>query len=258
MNRAALLRNLLNGIFALSALLPPVVAQNGGLNPGDIGGTILVIDADAGTNKLGALFRIDPVTGFRTVVSDFGDGAQGPLGSNPGGVTQGANGLLLVGDTTAGTGESGLLFTVDPLTGMRTVLSDFSNGAPGATGTDPFHVMVASSGAILVVDPEGGTDIPNDDRPGGNGALFTVNRLNGNRTLLSDFGNATQGPTGVNPSGISIVPMVQPGDVLTGVISPVIAETGLVAIDPTTGERRFVSTFPNSAQGPRLQQKAPW
>jgi hypothetical protein len=38
---------------------------------------------------------------------------------------------------------------------------------------------------------------------GGNGALFTVDPATGSRTLLSDLGNGTQGPTGANV-GIAI------------------------------------------------------
>jgi hypothetical protein len=38
-------------------------------------GDILVIDPGAGTGGLGALFRVDPITGARTLLSDFGVGA---------------------------------------------------------------------------------------------------------------------------------------------------------------------------------------
>lgn len=55
----------------------PVQSQ---LNPGDI----LVTDADDGTGNLGALFRVDPSTGARTLLSDFGAGAN--QGANPFGV----------------------------------------------------------------------------------------------------------------------------------------------------------------------------
>ena len=44
------------------------------LNPGDI----LVVDPSAGTGGNGALFRVDPVSGERTVLSDFGDATMGP------------------------------------------------------------------------------------------------------------------------------------------------------------------------------------
>ncbi len=49
-------------------------------------GTILVIDRAAGTLNLGALFTVDPTTGSRTILSDFGNAIKGPLGVEPGGL----------------------------------------------------------------------------------------------------------------------------------------------------------------------------
>ena len=48
-------------------------------------GDILVIDGSAGTSSKGALFSVDP-SGNRTIISDFGNAAQGALGSFPSGV----------------------------------------------------------------------------------------------------------------------------------------------------------------------------
>jgi hypothetical protein len=45
---------------------------------------MLIIDINAGTGGLGILYRVDPYTGERTVLSDFGVGAN--QGSNPVGV----------------------------------------------------------------------------------------------------------------------------------------------------------------------------
>ena len=59
------------------------LSANAQLMPGDA----LVIDQAAGTGGLGALFRVDLTTGDRTLISDFGNAAQGPLGSLPIGVT---------------------------------------------------------------------------------------------------------------------------------------------------------------------------
>ena len=42
---------------------------------------MLIIDINAGTGGLGILYRVDPFTGERTVLSDFGVGAN--QGSNP-------------------------------------------------------------------------------------------------------------------------------------------------------------------------------
>jgi hypothetical protein len=52
------------------------------LTPGDS----LVIDVNAGTDFAGALLRLDLATGHRTLLSDFGNPAHGPLGADPIGV----------------------------------------------------------------------------------------------------------------------------------------------------------------------------
>jgi uncharacterized repeat protein (TIGR01451 family) len=49
-------------------------------------GTILVTDQDAGTGAGGALFQVDPTTGIRTILSDFGNSTQGPVGVTTDGV----------------------------------------------------------------------------------------------------------------------------------------------------------------------------
>jgi hypothetical protein len=223
------------------------------------GGALFVIDPDAGTDipndgkegGNGALFEVNPATGMRTLLSDFGNVTQGPAGVKPGGVALGPGGVILVADTDAGTGGTGTLFSVNPLTGMRTIMSTFGNMAQGATGIDPFFVAVAATGAILVTDDDAGTDLPLDGQVGGNGALFSVNPLNGNRTMLSDFGNTLQGPTGVHPVGVAIVPLIQSGDAL--VIDFLAGTNGagaLFSVNPTTGKRTLVSDFGSPMQGP--------
>src|SRR6478735_101696 len=96
-------------------------------------------------------------------------------------------GDFLVIDSAAGTGGHGALFTVHPVTGSRTILSDFGNAIQGPTGVGLSGIAIEPSGRILVTSYNAGT--------GGKGALFTVHPVTGSRTILSDFGNATQGPT---------------------------------------------------------------
>ncbi len=81
----------------------------------DSSGSILVIDSDAGTK--GALFRVNPITGNRTLLSDFGNGAQGSSGVDPYGVAIDSSGNILVIDLIAGTGGRGALFRVNPFNG---------------------------------------------------------------------------------------------------------------------------------------------
>ena len=104
------------------------------------GGDILVIDPEAGTGGLGALFRVNPSTGARTLLSDFGNALQGQTGVVPAGVAVEYSGNILVIDPDAGTGTLGALFRVNPSTGARTLLSDFGVGTPA--GVEPFGVAV--------------------------------------------------------------------------------------------------------------------
>ena len=97
-------------IFILPAPLSQAYAQ---LAAGDS----LVVDHSGGTGSNGALFRVNPTTGARTLLSDFGNAAQGPQGSNPDGVAVEASGSVLVIDQSAGTNGDGALFRVDPSTG---------------------------------------------------------------------------------------------------------------------------------------------
>jgi hypothetical protein len=69
--------------------------------------------------------------------------------------------------------------------------------------------VIESSGGLLVIDALAGT--------GGLGALFRVNPSTGVRTLLSDFGNVAQGPTGYDPYGVAIAFLPSP---VGGVVVP--------------------------------------
>ena len=94
-------------------------------------GDILVIDAIGGTNQSGALFVVNPKTGNRRVLSDFGDAAQGSLGNGDlTGVAVGPAGRIVVSALLSGDPPfvGGALFAVNPDTGARTVLSNFSQG----------------------------------------------------------------------------------------------------------------------------------
>jgi hypothetical protein len=168
---------------SLGSALSPARAQ---LLPGDS----LVVDFDGGTNGKGALFRVSPATGARTLLSDFGSGAnQGLL---PAGVAVEAAGTILVADRGDGTNSQGALFRVDPSTGARTLLSDFGSGAN--QGGEPFGVAVEAAGTLLGIDRDAGTNFQ--------GALFRVDPSTGVRTLLSNFGSGAD--QGSDPFGVAV------------------------------------------------------
>ena len=163
----------------------------------EAGGTVLVIDSNAGTGGFGALFRVDAMSGNRSLVSDFGNAAQGPLGVDPTGLALEAGGTALVIDFDAGTGAHGALFRVDAASGNRNLVSDFGNAAQGPLGASPFGLALEAAGTVLVIDFEARGRVA--------GALFRVDRLSGQRAMLSDFGNGVQGVLGVNPAGVGVV-----------------------------------------------------
>ena len=131
------------------------VGPNTGRNPRAVtveaDGQILVTTGIPGTlNNRALLVRVDPVTGARAIVSDFGDSSQGGLGIEPRGVAVEAGGAILVIDAQGGTSALGELFRVDPQTGARTSVSNF--GAGPLNGINPTSVAVEADGQILVTD----------------------------------------------------------------------------------------------------------
>jgi Ca2+-binding RTX toxin-like protein len=200
----------------------------------------LVIDSGAGTGERGALFSVDLATGSRTLVSDFGDASQGPLGTNPVAVAVGTGGEVLVADLDAGTDARGALFKVNPGTGNRTILSDFGNSAKGTLGEDPVNLALGPAGEIIVVDLDAGASF--------SGALVSVNPVDGSRKLISDFGDAAQGPLGVFPLGAAFDASNQ---LFVTVLSAGPDGSGaLFSVDAEHGTRTLVSDFGNATQGP--------
>ncbi len=75
---------------------------------------------------------------------------------------------------------------MNPTTGARSILTDFNDATKGPVAGDPHGIALEATGRVLVVDPTVGTN--------GRGAPFRVNQSTGVRTLLSNFGDASQSP----------------------------------------------------------------
>ena len=112
-------------------------------------------------------------------------------------LTPSAQAQLTPGDSLVIDSGADALFSVNPA-GARTVVSDFGDATQGELGDDPAGIAIEAGGGILVVNPNVGTD--------GRGVLFRVNPVNGARTVVSDFGDATQGELGARPVGVAVVP----------------------------------------------------
>jgi hypothetical protein len=227
------------------AWLPPQLL---GLIPG----AALVTDGSGGTNEQGALYMVDPSSGQRSLLSDFGNSNQGPLGSYPEGLLVVPASLLgwwsgvLVCDPFAGTNGQGALFSVDGA-GNRTTIIDFGDDS-GTQGVYPdsmalYSGLLGLGNAVLVTDGSAGST--------GQGVLFTVNPATRTRSVLSDFGNASQGWVDPNLLSTPISVLVTPNDQIYVLVD----EAGtngagaLVQVNASTGYRTLVSDFGNAAQG---------
>ncbi|MEM9555406.1 MAG: hypothetical protein AAGC60_14215 [Acidobacteriota bacterium] len=203
---------------------------------------VYVADAGGGTDDRGQVLAVDPATGQRILISDLGDPSQGPVALNPRGAVFEAGGTILVAAPLI---DEGKLLRVNPSSGARTLVSDFGDPGQGPTGGVPVGVLVEPGGTIIVsswtddslfrVDPTTGArtllsdfgepsqgptatalSFPAIDdggflwvsgRDGGEGeAVFRVDPATGNRTLVSDLEDATQGPTSVFAGAVAVLP----------------------------------------------------
>jgi len=176
-------------------------------------------------------------------LSDFRVPPDSP-NSGIGGVAVDGKGQILVADSNAGTDAKGVLWRVHSVSGARTVLSDFGDPGQGPQGADPFGVALEPSGQILVTDPNAGTE--------SKGALFRVDPDSGSRSLVSDFGDPQQGPE--EPEGpLSLVGLAvgSAGEIfVTRIDAGTESRGGLFRVDPANGERRLLSDFGRTEQGP--------
>ena len=115
---------------------------------------------------LGAVLRVDPVTGDREIVSDGSTGA-GPAFDSPKAIAVEASGDLLVVDSFLDA-----VFRIDPVTGDRTIVSDAGTGA-GVPFERPADIAVDASGDLLVVDTD-------------RAAVFRVDPVTGERLRIGD------------------------------------------------------------------------
>src|SRR3954469_25998835 len=191
-------RALVLGILATAALAATGRSGATAAPPGAQPLRIYVVDPSAGMQRKGALYRIDSA-GRRTLLTDFGfqshvPGVQRePLGKFPIGVAVEQDGTILVLDREAGV--HGELFTVDPGSGGRAVLTDFGDPKQGPKGKQPAGLAVAPDGTILVSDTRIGTRcaLSKGDAPSHCGEIFTVDPATGRRAALTDFGDPAHG-----------------------------------------------------------------
>jgi hypothetical protein len=217
--------------------------------------------------NFGSIFRVDPATGDRTIVSDLSANS-GPSSFYYGAREAGASILL--------SGSAGLL-SVNPTTGDRSLFSGAGLGTgPAITQSSGF----IQSGNTLYVADDVGNQIMKIDATTGNrsvvssasfgtgpalngpagiafdsagdlivstssGAIVRVNIASGDRAILS---SSTVG-TGPGPSIIGEIGIASNGTI----VGADYADNSILLIDPNTGNRSVLSDATHGA-GPALLQ----
>ncbi|MEA3083504.1 MAG: hypothetical protein QOC89_1201 [Paraburkholderia sp.] len=202
-----------------------------------------------------SIVRIDPLTGTRIVVSDLTNPAQGDVFNccvayftdlaleKTGAIVASVTWFIPVGPSR----DVGDMYRVDPTRGQRSLLSDFTNPAQGATDLVPSTgIAIETSGQILV-NSHGSAIAPVPKN-----LLLRIDPKTGNRAVVSDFDNAAQGPLGWRLSGIALEQRGA-GGIIVGAGNPAnrAAEpTLLFRIDRQTGQRTLLSNSSDPKQGP--------
>jgi uncharacterized repeat protein (TIGR03803 family) len=140
-----------------------------------------------GSNNLGTIFKIDPVTTNRTLLHTFGaanDGQQ-PFGR----LVQGVDGSFYGTTSTGGTNGFGTVFQISGDGSQYAVLYSFSNSPDGSlpSGT----LVQGPDGLLYGVTGAGGTS--------GVGTIFTIQTNGSAYSVLYNF--STNGTDGLGPVG---------------------------------------------------------
>ncbi|HET8698103.1 MAG TPA: hypothetical protein VFO94_11480 [Gammaproteobacteria bacterium] len=172
------------------------------------------------TSQPAAIYGVDLHTGSRTVISSASQpGATNPFVSPWAIALDAVNSRALVTDVGAAA-----IYAVDLATGARTILSD---------GRDPPNQL--SFASSIVVDP-----IASNNRAlvaeGDHNAIYAVDLTTGVRAPLSENGTPA-----ANPFSYVWALAVDPALVPNEVVALDQRLRALLAVDLTTGERRFVS-----------------
>ena len=191
-------------------------------------GDILVADADA-EGGTGAIIRVDPGTGARTLLSSNAAPAGGSSFSDPVGLAIETDADILVLDGTAFGGAGGII-RVDRATGVRTTVSENAAPAGGALLVQPLDLALEADGDIVVAQ----FGIP---------SVIRVDPSSGARTLVSSNAAPPDPPTFAAPFGIGVEP---DGNIV--VADPVLV--AVLRVDPTSGARSTVSSNATPAGSP--------
>ncbi|MDQ4040970.1 MAG: hypothetical protein M3141_04400, partial [Actinomycetota bacterium] len=189
-----------------------------------------IVVADLSALNGGALIRVNPTTGVRSLISDNLNPPGNPQFVNPFGLAIESTGQILVADSDSGPLIHGVLMRVDPAGGGRTTLADDTTLGAGDYN-DPTGLPVDARGIYM-------SDI--NAFSGTNGGVFEVNATSGQTTVISQNGNPGGQPNFKNPVDLDVMGSgnlaVVDLDTFSGGVP------GIMSVNPTSGDRDTISS----------------
>jgi len=152
----------------------------------DVNGTLYGTTVNGGTHdNRGTVFSLDPKTRSETVVYSFCAQLYCADGEEPYAGLVSAKGTGTLYGTTyyGGTYGRGTVFSVDPATGLETVLHSFASSGPD--GEYPDAGLVEEGGKLYGTTTEGGAD--------GGGTIFSIDLVTGAERVRHSFGSGADG-----------------------------------------------------------------
>ena len=208
-------------------------------------GTLMDTRPFEGPSISSILYRVDPVSGEPTPLTDFaelsGPDPQAPPTTVGVAVALAPSGTPVVAVRNPQQNDIQSLYRLNPSDGSPTLITTVPTD-PDSSPYPPVisDIEVETSGAILAVASQAG--------PNGNGKLYRINQRTGAFTVLTDFGAGPFETLGFDPVDIALEAS---GNILVADMQasvPSFNEQGSVwRIDPRSGARSVLSDFGQGA-----------
>ncbi len=210
------------------------------LTPGDVAVLDIGIGGDVGPE---IVFRVDPITGSRTIFRNLRDIDPTDQLRETNGISVEQSGNVLVTDSRLGLDDVPALYRLDAATGDRTLLTVFDFVSPDGKrwAYRTIDLAVENSGSVLVLV---GTLVEHHEGPS---ILYRVDPVSGKSTSLTDFVQISgrdplAGPTVVGvavASDLSGTPVVA-----VDVRTPNHGTHSLYRLNRTDGSPTLIATVP--------------
>lgn len=192
----------------------------------------VVIASDADDQYNSQLTRVDTTTGARTALSTYFNPAARPSLYVPHSLVFDAAGRILVAHwSDRGLQDDASILRVDPVTGVRSTISDNFTiaAAAGPLLSNPTGIDVEASGTIVITD--------SDSFLRRNGGVIRIDPVTGARTTLSR-NTAPAGPAFENPIDLAVA---RNGDIYVLDAGDGFSTGKVLRVDPVNGARTLIS-----------------